>query len=74
MSKDIAFTPELLPTTFAQNTHVVTNVTVSYIADENADTIARDFQSGNTSNIHNALFVQRVTIRETKVIRLNRPR
>lgn len=68
------FHSDLYPATFQQDTHVVTNVTVSYIADENADTIARDFQTGAVSNIHKALFVQRVTIRETKVIRLNRPR
>lgn len=72
MPNEIDYRPALDSFAFAQNTHVVTNVTVSYIADETADTIARDFQTGAVSNIHKALFVQRVTIRETKVIRLNR--
>ena len=67
------FTPAPGLTQFTQNTRSNTKMVVTFVTDQGADYLASEFQDGRYSVVQE-LHIDSVTIHETKVIRLNRPR
>lgn len=72
MSKDITVSEFCDRTTFQENTHSNTKVSVTFVTDQSAEYIANEFQDGRYSVVQE-LHVDSVNIVERKTILLRRP-